>query len=250
MSIYSQRYGPPPPSLFLSFSLLLHPSHPPPPFFPLLCVHICVTVLDSFFILLQDRIETFSYILCFVWRFFSALTLHMLKPSRSVLTQCSNPDLHGVQTVVMSGSQPEEGEGSSSHEDLDMDASPLLGVVTTSGAVVTHGTSSLPAMSSPVGAGGGTSILVSGGGGRGGAAAGGGVGSAAMLLRQQQIEGDGGQRGRSPKWSRLQLYKKHKKVPSHVASPYASCVTRHTHFPISLLWFVWVSLVSFSKLCS
>lgn len=120
------------------------------------------------------------------------------------------------KTVVMSGSQPEEGEGSSSHEDLDMDASPLLGVVTTSGAVVTHGTSSLPAMSSPVGAGGGTSILVSGGGGRGGAAAGGGVGSAAMLLRQQQIEGDGGQRGRSPKWSRLQLYKKHKKsVHSH-----------------------------------
>lgn len=157
---------------------------------------------------------------------FCCLDSAYVEATRSVLTECSNPDLHGVQTVVMSGSQPEEGEGSSSHDDLDMDASPLLGVVTTSGAVVTHGTSSLPAMSSPVGGGGGTSILVSGGGGRGGgAAAGGGVGSAAMLFRQQQIEGDGGQRGRSLKWSRLQLYKKHKKVPSHdVASPFASCL--------------------------
>ncbi|XP_069939421.1 E3 ubiquitin-protein ligase UBR2 isoform X2 [Cherax quadricarinatus] len=103
------------------------------------------------------------------------------------------------KTVVVSGTRPDE-EGN--QHDGQMETAPLLGAVPTSGAVVAHGTVSVPAIANPMGAGGSTSILVVGGG------VSANVGTAALL---RQIPGEGGQRGRPPRWSKLPLYKRHKK---------------------------------------
>lgn len=117
----------------------------------------------------------------------------------------ANCVLHGVQTVVVSGVRPDE-EGSH-QDDVEMDSAPQRGAVPVSGAVVAHGTVSLPATANPMGAGGSAPILVVGMTESGGASI--NVGPASL---RRQMQGDGGLRSKPPRWPRLPLNKKHKKV--------------------------------------
>ncbi|XP_071525838.1 LOW QUALITY PROTEIN: E3 ubiquitin-protein ligase UBR2 [Panulirus ornatus] len=107
------------------------------------------------------------------------------------------------KTVVMSGVRPDE-EGSH-QDDVQIDQTPQRGAVPTSGVVVAHGTVSLPATANSMGTGGSAPILVVGVTGGGGAS----INVGPSLLRQ--VQGEGGLRGRPPRWPRLPLNKKHKK---------------------------------------
>ncbi|KAK7065912.1 hypothetical protein SK128_019887, partial [Halocaridina rubra] len=111
-----------------------------------------------------------------------------------------------MKTVMLAGSRPDE--ESSFQEDMDMEGSQQGGsaAVSSSGAnMTTFGIVTLPATGGSVSGGSAVSLsmprLVSSGNAMG----------SNSLLHCQLRHGAGGQRGRPPHWSKLPLYRRHRK---------------------------------------
>lgn len=108
-----------------------------------------------------------------------------------------------AQTVMVNGARPSEEGGHS--DDTQMDTSPQP-----SGMVAGHGTVGGMAAATSVGAGGSTASIPMGGlPGRGR-----GSTNTGITTFMKAVPGDGGQRVRPPRWSRISFYKRHKKVLS------------------------------------
>lgn len=104
---------------------------------------------------------------------------------------------------MVNGARPSEESGHS--DDAQMDTSPQP-----AGMGAAHGTVGGMAAATSVGAGGSAASIPMGGlPGRGRGSA-----NTGIPAFMKAVPGDGGQRVRPPRWSRISFYKKHKKVSS------------------------------------
>ena len=120
-----------------------------------------------------------------------------MKPMLALTVLCA-------QTVMVNGGRPSEEGGPS--DDAQMDTSPQPA----GGMVAGHGTVGGMAAATTVGAGGSAASIPMGGlPGRGR-----GSTNTGIPAFMKAVPGDGSQRVRPPRWSRISFYKKHKKVLS------------------------------------